>query len=273
MSGGLHAWITSTPSRAGRAEDETSGPHPAVRELPDVRDRPRGRRRRRVFRMRMPSSSWYAGSPGPFGQMIDTWNPASRSALASSQTRRSNGTGRFWTMMRTRRSGSANPSAFLTRRAPRSRGVPRSPLRAGPGASSTRAGGAASNAPSAAASACPRSRPRRRRRFLRGRAEHLAKVRQPALDVAEVRADEALGIDDGVVDAKSHALAEQRLRHLDERALAEVVGLRLEAEAEQRDALAPVSSTRCTASPTCESLLRGSRRASAGRRRGRARRA
>ena len=228
VSGGLHAWITSKPRPAGRAEDESERPQPAVRELPDVRERPRGLRRRRVvldadaleLLVRRVAAA-------PFGQTTDTWKPASRSAPASSQTRRSNGTGRFWTRMRIRRAAGPTPRALLTRRAPRSRAAPRSPLRAGPGRRARER---------EARRATRRAQPRRDgphdrdlgagERFLRGRAEHLAKVRQPALDVPAVRADEPLGIDDGVVDAKPHPLAEQRLRHLDERALAEVVGLR-----------------------------------------------
>src|SRR5687767_2453314 len=53
--------------------------------------------------MSMPSmASNFASQPLPVGQMIDTTYPASRSALASCQTRRSNGDGRFSTRIRTR---------------------------------------------------------------------------------------------------------------------------------------------------------------------------
>ena len=51
--------------------------------------------------MRIPSIVSRAGSPGPFGQMTLTSYPARRRAWHSSQTRRSNGTGRFWTMIST----------------------------------------------------------------------------------------------------------------------------------------------------------------------------
>src|SRR5258707_13952790 len=52
------------------------------------------------------SISWYDFVHGPpFGQMTDTCQPASVSAADSSHTRRSNGTGRFSTRMRTRPPG------------------------------------------------------------------------------------------------------------------------------------------------------------------------
>ena len=56
----------------------------------------------RYLQISIPSMTSCGGSPSPFGQTTVTWYPASRSAWLSSQTRRSNGTGRFWTMIRTR---------------------------------------------------------------------------------------------------------------------------------------------------------------------------
>src|SRR5690348_3278409 len=55
----------------------------------------------------------FSSQPRPVGQMIETVWPASRSALASCHTRRSNGDGRFSTRMSTRfgfrRKGSLRP--------------------------------------------------------------------------------------------------------------------------------------------------------------------
>src|SRR5437868_14032232 len=51
----------------------------------------------------MPSiSSSFFSQPFPVGQMIETVQPASRSAFASCHTRRSNGLGRFSTRISTR---------------------------------------------------------------------------------------------------------------------------------------------------------------------------
>ena len=52
------------------------------------------------------------------------------------------------------------------------------------------------------------------------------------LDVPQVGADEPLGVDDRVVDPDVEALADQPLGQLDVRALPQVVGVHLEAEAE-----------------------------------------
>src|SRR5262252_4967387 len=54
--------------------------------------------------MSMPSiDSNFFSQPLPVGQMIDTAWPAALSVVASCQTRRSNGLGRFSTRIRTRR--------------------------------------------------------------------------------------------------------------------------------------------------------------------------
>ena len=60
-------------------------------------------------------------------------------------------------------------------------------------------------------------------------------MRKPALDVAQVGADETLRVDDRVVDPDVEALADQPLRQLDVRALAQVIGVHLEAQAEHGD--------------------------------------
>ena len=59
------------------------------------------------------------------------------------------------------------------------------------------------------------------------------------VDVFAVGADEAGERDDGVVDPELESLAEQPLRELDERALAQVVGAGLEREADEADAAEP----------------------------------
>src|SRR5207247_10865858 len=56
-----------------------------------------------------------------------------------------------------------------------------------------------------------------------------------AVDVLPVRAHEPRERDGRVIDLEIEALAEQALRELDERALAEVVGPRLERQAEETD--------------------------------------
>ena len=61
-------------------------------------------------------------------------------------------------------------------------------------------------------------------------------VGQLALQVREVGADEAVGVDDRVVDADLEPLADEALGELEVGALTQVVGVHLEAEPEDRDA-------------------------------------
>jgi hypothetical protein len=65
--------------------------------------------------------------------------------------------------------------------------------------------------------------------------EQPTQMRKAALDVSEVGADEALRVDDGVVDRDLKALADQPLCQLDIRALTQVVGVHLEAQAKHGD--------------------------------------
>ena len=65
--------------------------------------------------------------------------------------------------------------------------------------------------------------------------EHLLEVRQVALDVAAVGADQPLRVDDGIVDPETNPLSDERLGELHVWALAEVIGLGLEAQPEERD--------------------------------------
>ena len=56
----------------------------------------------RYLKRSTPRNREYVGSPGALGQTTATRNPAATSDWHSSQTRRSNGTDRFCTSMRTR---------------------------------------------------------------------------------------------------------------------------------------------------------------------------
>ena len=68
-------------------------------------------------------------------------------------------------------------------------------------------------------------------------AQQRGEVRDLPLDVVLVRPDQPRHRDVPIVDLQRAALAEQRLGQDDDRALAQVVGARLEAEAEQADSL------------------------------------
>src|SRR5882757_8290646 len=63
-----------------------------------------------------PMISWRATAPWPCGQITETSYPACTSVVASFQTRRSNGTGRFSTIIRTRlgRDGSPTDAIVLS---------------------------------------------------------------------------------------------------------------------------------------------------------------
>ena len=60
-------------------------------------------------------------------------------------------------------------------------------------------------------------------------------MRKMLLDVLTVRPEQARGLDDRVEDPDLEPLAAEELGELDVRALAKVVGLRLEAQPEQCD--------------------------------------
>ena len=68
--------------------------------------------------------------------------------------------------------------------------------------------------------------------------EQPPQVGQLRLDVAAVGADQAGRVDDRVVDADVEPLADQSLGKLHVRALAQVIGVHLEAQAEQGDGAA-----------------------------------
>ena len=64
--------------------------------------------------------------------------------------------------------------------------------------------------------------------------EHLLEVRQVALDVATVGADQPLRVDDGIVDPKTNPFSDERLGELHVWTLAKVIRLGLEAQSEER---------------------------------------
>ena len=93
--------------------------------------------------------------------------------------------------------------------------------------------------------------------ILGGGAQHPLQVRKVPLDVLTVRPEQACGLDDRVEDPDLEPLPDQELGELDVRALAKIVGLRLEAQPEQRnDHARRVSRILRAARRRCDSLLR-----------------
>ena len=74
-----------------------------------------------------------------------------------------------------------------------------------------------------------------RQRLLGAAGEQPVEVGQPRLDVAQVGTHEPLGCDDRVVDPDLGPLAQEPLRELDVGALAQVVGVALEAQPQHGD--------------------------------------
>ena len=66
--------------------------------------------------------------------------------------------------------------------------------------------------------------------------EQVGDVRQPLGDVSQVGAGQARQADDGVVDPDLEAASDKPFGELDQRAVAKVVGFRLETQAEEPDA-------------------------------------
>ena len=64
--------------------------------------------------------------------------------------------------------------------------------------------------------------------------QHLLQVRQVALDIAAVGADQPVRVDDRIVDPKTNPFSDQRLGELHVRALPEVIRLRFKAQPEKR---------------------------------------
>ena len=92
---------------------------------------------------------------------------------------------------------------------------------------------------------------------LGARLQQFAEVRNRFLDVALVGADQPGQADLRIVDGQSQSLADQPLGQRDERALAQVVGARLEAQPEQADRASPVRQDRAPPRVRCATALLG----------------
>ncbi len=101
MSGGLHACMTANrPRRRAFSVSHAVARNEYAYSVMKLTLLPPGAYGRYLYSSHRVDRPRTTGSSLPFGHTTDTSYPAATSAWHSSHTRRSKGTGRFWTMMR-----------------------------------------------------------------------------------------------------------------------------------------------------------------------------
>src|SRR5688572_22177649 len=175
-----------------------------------------------------PSSSSYAATcGGPLGQMTETCQPARVSARASSQTRRSNGTDRFSTRIRALPGEADILSVFYIARLHEANEVDERLPVPHPGR----------NTPVRRMTIRDHDRLGAQHHVLGLVAHQAIEVRNLALQVEPVRPHELRHVDVGIVEEYFVALAHEGTHHAHDRALAQIVGSRLEGQTEDADLL------------------------------------